>query len=61
MSKPTKSGEFGQNPSFFAELRAYLFESRKWYLLPVIIALLLLGLLIVLGGGAAAPFIYTLF
>jgi hypothetical protein len=43
------------------ELWNFLSESKKWWLLPIIVVLLAFGLLVFLSGGAAAPFIYTLF
>jgi len=43
------------------ELGAFLRQNKKWWLIPIIVALLLVGALVVLGGTAAAPFIYTLF
>lgn len=44
------------------ELWGFIKERKKWWLLPIVIALVLLGLLIVLTeGSAVAPFIYTLF
>lgn len=44
------------------ELWGFMKERKKWWLLPIVIALVLLGLLIVLTeGSAVAPFIYTLF
>jgi len=39
----------------------FLCQNKKWWLLPMIVALGLLGLLVMLSGSAAAPFIYTLF
>jgi Family of unknown function (DUF5989) len=36
-------------------------QTKKWWLVPVLIVTLLMGLLILLSGTAAAPFIYTLF
>ena len=50
-----------RNPGFLADVVAFLAQTRKWYLAPIIVLLLILGVLIVLGGTAAAPFIYTLF
>jgi hypothetical protein len=44
-----------------SEFLAYLRQSRKWWLLPILLALLVLGALVFLGGTGAAPFIYTLF
>ncbi len=47
---------------FVMELWAFMKERKKFWLLPIIIALVLLGSLIVLSqGSAVAPFIYTLF
>jgi hypothetical protein len=39
----------------------FLMHNKKWWLIPIIVALLFVGLLVIFGGGAAAPFIYTLF
>ena len=44
------------------ELWAFMRERKKFWLLPIVVALLLFGGLIVLTqGSAVAPFIYTLF
>lgn len=43
------------------EAFAFLRETRKWFLAPIIVLLLVIGLIVVLGGTVAAPFIYTLF
>ncbi len=45
----------------FGELLGFLRHNKKWWLIPVIVALLLIGALVLLGGTAVAPFIYTLF
>ena len=47
--------------SMVGELWDFMRTHKKWWLLPLIIALVAVGALLVLGGGAAAPFIYTLF
>lgn len=47
--------------SAVAELLAFAFKNKKWWLTPLIVVLLGFGLLVVLSGTAAAPFIYTLF
>ncbi len=48
--------------SIFAELWRFLLARKKFWLLPIVIAMLLLGGLLVLAQGSAiAPFIYTLF
>jgi drug/metabolite transporter superfamily protein YnfA len=46
---------------FFRELWGFMKENKKWWLLPLVMALLLFGLLVVLSGTGLAPFIYTLF
>ena len=55
-----KLGEDGPK-SAVGELFAFLGESKKWWLLPIIIAVLILGAFIILAGTGAAPFIYSLF
>lgn len=47
---------------FFRDIWGFLKERKKFWLLPIIIALVLMGGLIVLTSGTAiAPFVYTLF
>jgi hypothetical protein len=44
------------------ELWKFLIERKKFWLLPIFLAMIILGGLIVLTqGSAVAPFIYTLF
>jgi hypothetical protein len=43
------------------ELWAFLRSRKKYWLLPVMVALLVLGGLVALTGTALAPFIYTIF
>jgi hypothetical protein len=48
--------------SIILELWQFLRARRKYWLMPVVIALLLVGGLLVLAQGSVlAPFIYTLF
>lgn len=48
--------------SFLREFWAFLRVRKKFWLLPIMIALVLFGALIVLTqGSAVAPFIYTIF
>jgi hypothetical protein len=48
--------------SFIRELWAFMRARKKYWLLPIFIALALFGGLIILTQGSAiAPFIYTLF
>ena len=47
---------------FIKEFWEFLFERKKYWLLPIIIVMALFGFLIVLSqGSAVAPFIYTIF
>ena len=46
---------------FAGEFWQFLRQSKKWWLLPIVVILTAFGLLMVLSGTAAAPFIYTLF
>ena len=47
--------------SLLREFWDFLRQSKKWWLLPILVVLSLFGLLAFLSGSAAAPFIYTLF
>lgn len=47
---------------FVKDLWGFLKVRKKFWLMPIILALLLFGVLIVLTSGTAiAPFIYTIF
>ena len=48
-------------PGLIGEFWYYLRQSRKWWMVPIILSLAVAGVLLVLGTTAAAPFIYTLF
>ena len=44
------------------ELVSFFWENKRWWMLPIIVALLLAGVLIILAQSSViAPFIYTLF
>jgi len=51
----------GQSQGLLAEYWEFLLHNKKWWLIPIVVALLLVGVLVIFGGSAAAPFIYTLF
>jgi hypothetical protein len=51
----------GPSRGLLREYGEFLLHNKKWWLIPIVVALLLVGILIVFGGSAAAPFIYTLF
>lgn len=53
--------ELKKNQNFFRELILFIAHNKKWYLIPIVVAILLMGLLIILGSTGAAPFVYTLF
>lgn len=44
-----------------SEIWDFLSDNKKWWLLPIFVALFLLGILVLLSGSGVAPFIYTLF
>ena len=50
-----------QNRGLVGELFDLIRYNKKWWLIPVIVALLLIGVVVLLGTTAAAPFIYPLF
>ncbi len=47
--------------SLAQEFFVFVTENKKWWLVPILLALSLLGLLVALGSTGAGPFIYTLF
>lgn len=55
-----EAGE-GKQDSLVKEFIDFVFENKKWWLIPILLVLGLVGLLAVLGSTGAAPFIYTLF
>ena len=48
-------------PGIVREFFGFLVDNKKWWLLPIALALLVLGGLALFAGSGAAPFIYTLF
>ena len=66
LAKENAPSEFEQQaaqatPGLIRELVGFLRQSRKWWLVPVLLALVALGIFVVLAETAVAPFIYTLF
>jgi hypothetical protein len=47
--------------STLREIGEFLWSTKKYWLIPVVIVFVALAALVAIGGGAAAPFIYTLF
>ena len=44
-----------------AEFWYFLNRTRKWWMVPILLALLTAGVLLVIGGTAVAPLIYAVF
>jgi hypothetical protein len=54
----TTAGRFG----IVGELFSFFWSNKRWWLVPMLVALFLVAALIVLAqSSAVAPFIYTLF
>lgn len=51
----------GRRHSLAGEFWGFLNQTKKWWLLPIVLVILGLGALVFLSGSGAAPFIYTLF
>jgi hypothetical protein len=47
--------------SLVTELWQFVLDNKKWWLLPILIAIGLVAAFMVLGSTGVAPFIYTLF
>ena len=47
--------------SFLAEFAGFLWEEKRWWLLPIVLVLLVISLFIVVTNTAVGPFIYVLF
>ncbi|MGD9857465.1 MAG: DUF5989 family protein [Planctomycetaceae bacterium] len=45
-------------PGLLGEFWLFLKDNKKWWLLPILLALLLLGALVIASGSGLAPFIY---
>lgn len=47
---------------FLKDMFQFLMERKKWWLLPIVLALLILGLLLIFAeSSAVAPFVYPMF
>lgn len=51
----------GPPPGLAAELFAFVRETGKWWLVPILLGLLIIAALVALSSTAAGPFVYTLF
>jgi hypothetical protein len=66
MSQPSpnefeKAASEQTRQGILSEFWGFLRENKKWWLLPIIVALLMFGFLVFLSSTGLAPFIYTLF
>jgi hypothetical protein len=61
--KPSNFEQAGESKqhSLVSEFAGFLKQNKKFWMIPLLLALGALATLILLGGTAAAPFIYTLF
>ncbi len=64
--EPESKSEFeraGQQRSspVLLEFWHFIKHNKKWWMIPIFVALLAIGILVVLSSTGAAPFIYTLF
>ncbi|HVC09509.1 MAG TPA: DUF5989 family protein [Elusimicrobiota bacterium] len=50
-----------KRPSFARDLLEFVWQNKKWWIIPMLLVLAVFGVLIVLSASAPTPFIYTLF
>jgi len=48
-------------PGLIFEFWDFVRDNKKWWLIPILVALLPVGILVILFGTAAAPFLHPLF
>ena len=46
---------------FLKEIIAFINDTKKWWLVPLLFVLLIVSLLVIFADSAVAPFIYSLF
>jgi hypothetical protein len=62
IERSTKIGHGLAMGGFLSEFWTYLTKRKKFWLMPILIAMVLVGgLTVITKGSAVAPFIYTLF
>lgn len=61
--KESTNGESGgdgqERPGHVREFLAFLVHKKKWWLVPIVLALIFIAALVVVSGSTEAPFIYT--
>ena len=62
-SKPVSFADAAEEkqPGLLMEFLEFLMESKKWWLVPILVVLLLVGVLVFLSSSVVAPFIYPIF
>jgi hypothetical protein len=50
----------GQSSAVFSEFIQLLANSKKWWLVPIVVVVALIALVVVLFGTGATPFIYSM-
>ena len=61
MANFENEAKIAQGTGVVTEFWHFLSQTKKWWLLPIVVILLAFGVLVFLSGTAVAPFIYTLF
>ena len=56
-----KLAQTERSGNIVSEFWHLLGQTKKWWLLPILVVVFGFGLLVLFSGTAAAPFIYTLF
>jgi len=56
-----KLAQSDSQSGILGEFWHFLGQSKKWWLLPILVVVAGFALLVIFSGTAAAPFIYTLF
>lgn len=52
----------GQRLAIAAEIMAFLWHRKMWWMMPLVFVLLMMGILIIFGAATGVgPFVYTLF
>ena len=60
MESPKTPDSLPPQPGFWSDLFSYARKSKKWWFIPILLALVIIGFLL-LGATGALPFVYTLF
>ena len=61
MSDDFEKASQGKQGNLLSEFMGFLKQTKKFWLLPLVLVMLALAAILILSSGVAAPFIYTLF